>query len=61
MTKKKFRLQHVGFCKSCAVEIVNTDSFVIFADRNSQHTNCYETSETIRQSNLKQQEQYATK
>ena len=36
MTKKKFRLQHVEFCKSCAVEIVNTDSFVIFADRNSQ-------------------------
>ena len=33
MAKKKFRLQHVGFCKSCAKEIVNSDSFVIFADR----------------------------
>jgi len=46
---------------SCAKEVVNSDSFVIFADRNCQHTSCYETSESIRQSNLKQQEQYATK
>ena len=42
MTKKKFRLQHVGFCKSCAVEIINTDSFVIYADRKCQHVNCME-------------------
>jgi len=61
MSKKKFRLQHVGFCMSCAKEVVNSDSFVIFADRNCQHTSCYETSESIRQLNLKQQEQYATK
>lgn len=60
MAKKKFRLQHVGFCKSCAKEIVNSDSFVIFADRSCQHTNCYVASETLRQANLKQQEQYAT-
>ena len=53
MTKKKFRLQHVGFCKSCAIEIINTDSFVIFADRTCQHTKCYEQSETIRQDNIK--------
>ena len=61
MAKKKFRLMHVGFCMSCAKVVVNSDSFVIFADRNCQHTNCYETSESIRQENLKQQEQYATK
>jgi hypothetical protein len=61
MAKKKFRLMHVGFCMSCAKEVVNSDSFVIFADRNCQHTSCYETSESIRQANLKQQEQYATK
>ena len=42
MAKKKFRLQHVGFCKTCNVEIVNTDSFVIYADRNCQHVSCME-------------------
>lgn len=42
MAKKKFRLQHVGFCKTCSVEIVNTDSFVIYADRNCQHVSCME-------------------
>lgn len=54
MAKKKFRLQHVGFCKTCSDEIINNDSFVIFADRNCQHTDCYVTSETLRQANLKQ-------
>lgn len=53
MAKKKVRLQSVGLCKSCNIEIINTDSFVIFADRTCQHTKCYEQSETIRQNNLK--------
>jgi tRNA A37 N6-isopentenylltransferase MiaA len=42
MAKKKFRLQSVGFCKSCNIEIINTDSFVIYADRKCQHTACME-------------------
>ena len=53
MAKKKFILKSVGFCKSCNIEVINTDSFVIFADRTCQHTTCYEQSETIRQDNLK--------
>ena len=53
MVKKKFILKSVGSCKSCNVEVINTDSFVIFADRTCQHTVCYEQSETIRQDNLK--------
>ena len=53
MAKKKFILKSVGSCKSCNIEIINTDSFVIFADRNCQHTKCYEQSETIRQDNIK--------
>ena len=53
MAKRKVRLQGVGICKSCNIEIINTDLFVIFADRNCQHVKCYEESETIRQDNLK--------
>ena len=53
MAKKKFILKSVGICKSCKVEIINTDLFVIFADRTCQHTTCYEQSETTRQENLK--------
>jgi uncharacterized protein (DUF1684 family) len=53
MAKKKFILKSVGSCKSCNIEIINTDSFVIFADRTCQHTKCYEQSETIRQDNIK--------
>ena len=53
MAKKKFILKSVGSCKSCDIEIINTDSFVIFADRTCQHTKCYEQSETIRQDNIK--------
>ena len=53
MAKRKVRLQGVGVCKSCNIEIINTDLFVIFADRNCQHVKCYEESETIRQENLK--------
>ena len=53
MAKRKVRLQGVGICKSCNIEVINTDSFVIFADRTCQHTKCYEQSETIRQDNLK--------
>jgi len=53
LAKRKVRLQGVGLCKSCNIEIINTDSFVIFADRTCQHTKCYEQSETIRQDNLK--------
>ena len=53
MAKKKFILKSVGFCKSCNIEVINTDSFVIFADRTCQHTKCYEESETIRQNNIK--------
>ena len=53
MAKKKFILKSVGSCKSCNIEIINTDSFVIFADRTCQHTKCYEESETIRQDNIK--------
>ncbi len=41
MAKKKFILKSVGFCKSCNIEVINTDSFVIFADRTCQHTKCY--------------------
>ena len=54
MAKRKVRLQGVGICKSCNIEIINTDLFVIFADRNCQHVKCYEESETIRQKNLKE-------
>ena len=54
MAKRKVRLQGVGICKSCNIEIINTDLFVIFADRNCQHVKCYEESETIRQNNLKE-------
>ena len=53
MAKRKFILKSVGICKSCNIEVINTDSFVIFADRTCQHTKCYEESETIRQENLK--------
>ena len=53
MAKKKFILKSVGSCKSCNIEVINTDLFVIFADRNCQHVKCYEESETIRQDNLK--------
>ena len=53
MAKRKVRLQRVGLCKSCNKEIINTDLFVIFADRNCQHVKCYEELETIRQENLK--------
>jgi len=53
VAKKKFILKSVGICKSCNIEIINTDLFVIFADRNCQHVKCYEESETIRQENLK--------
>jgi uncharacterized protein (DUF1684 family) len=53
MAKKKFILKSVGSCKSCNIEVINTDSFVIFADRTCQHTKCYEQSETIRQDNIK--------
>jgi uncharacterized protein (DUF1684 family) len=53
VAKKKFILKSVGSCKSCNIEIINTDSFVIFADRTCQHTKCYEQSETIRQDNIK--------
>ena len=53
MAKKKFILKSVGSCKSCNIEVINTDSFVIFADRTCQHTTCYEQSETTRQENLK--------
>jgi len=53
VAKKKFILKSVGICKSCNIEVINTDSFVIFADRTCQHTNCYEQSETTRQNNLK--------
>ena len=42
MARQKIRLQHVGFCKSCSIEIINTDSFVIYADRKCQHVNCME-------------------
>ena len=54
MAKRKVRLQGVGLCKSCNIEVINTDSFVIFADRTCQHTTCYEQSETIRQNNIKE-------
>jgi hypothetical protein len=54
MAKKKFILKSVGSCKSCNIEVINTDSFVIFADRTCQHTTCYEQSETTRQNNLKE-------
>ena len=54
MAKKKFILKSVGTCKSCNIEVINTDSFVIFADRTCQHTTCYEQSETTRQNNLKE-------
>ena len=54
MAKKKFILKSVGICKSCNIEIINTDLFVIFADRTCQHVKCYEESETIRQNNLKE-------
>jgi hypothetical protein len=54
MAKKKFILKSVGSCKSCNTEVINTDSFVIFADRTCQHTTCYEQSETIRQNNIKE-------
>ena len=54
MAKKKFILKSVGICKSCNIEVINTDSFVIFADRTCQHTICYEQSETTRQNNLKE-------
>jgi hypothetical protein len=54
VAKKKFILKSVGICKSCNIEIINTDSFVIFADRTCQHTKCYEESETTRQNNLKE-------
>ena len=54
MAKKKFILKSVGSCKSCNIEVINTDSFVIFADRTCQHTTCYEQSETIRQNNIKE-------
>jgi hypothetical protein len=53
LAKKKFILKSVGSCKSCNIEVINTDSFVIFADRTCQHTTCYEQSETTRQDNLK--------
>jgi len=53
VAKKKFILKSVGSCKSCNIEVINTDSFVIFADRTCQHTTCYEQSETTRQENLK--------
>jgi hypothetical protein len=53
LAKRKVRLQGVGLCKSCNIEVINTDLFVIFADRTCQHTTCYEQSETIRQENLK--------
>jgi len=54
LAKRKVRLQGVGLCKSCNIEVINTDSFVIFADRTCQHTTCYEQSETIRQNNIKE-------
>jgi hypothetical protein len=54
LAKKKFILKSVGSCKSCNIEVINTDSFVIFADRTCQHTSCYEQSETIRQNNIKE-------
>jgi hypothetical protein len=54
LAKKKFILKSVGSCKSCNIEVINTDSFVIFADRTCQHTTCYEQSETIRQNNIKE-------
>ena len=54
MAKKKFILKSVGSCKSCNIEVINTDSFVIFADRTCQHTSCYEQSETKRQNNIKE-------
>jgi hypothetical protein len=54
VAKKKFILKSVGICKSCNIEVINTDSFVIFADRTCQHTTCYEQSETTRQNNLKE-------
>ena len=54
MAKKKFILKSVGICKSCNIEVINTDSFVIFADRTCQHTKCYEESENTRQNNIKE-------
>ena len=54
MAKKKFILKSVGSCKSCNIEVINTDSFVIFADRTCQHTTCYEQSEKTRQNNIKE-------
>ena len=54
MAKKKFILKSVGICKSCNIEVINTDSFVIFADRTCQHTTCYEQSETTRQNSIKE-------
>ena len=54
MAKKKFILKSVGICKSCNIEIINTDLFVIFADRTCQHVKCYEESEATRQNNLKE-------
>jgi hypothetical protein len=53
VAKKKFILKSVGICKSCNIEVINTDLFVIFADRTCQHIKCYEESETTRQENLK--------
>jgi hypothetical protein len=61
LAKKKFILKSVGICKSCNIEVINTDSFVIFADRTCQHTKCYEESETIRQENLKKNVNVDTK
>jgi hypothetical protein len=54
LAKKKFILKSVGSCKSCNIEVINTDSFVIFADRTCQHTVCYEQSEITRQNNIKE-------
>lgn len=40
MVKKKQRTFFVGYCRHCAEQLLNNDSFVAFADKTLAHYDC---------------------
>ena len=48
--KKKIKSLLIGLCRHCNKQLMNTDSFVSFADKKSAHFDCYKQ-------NTKQQEE----
>jgi hypothetical protein len=40
LVKKKQRTFFVGYCRHCAEQLLNNDSFVAFADKTLAHYDC---------------------